>query len=135
MKQLNFFDRDYNETLRRYNFKKPKRKAFNEEFDSTSIYDYKEEKQKDNLQRDQEVPLHQEEPTQEQIPKKIHIPNKKHTKKTNQQLALATNLCGKKVQTHQDDEVRYIFTPIEQNYNSNLKNILFWTSFGEEEKA
>jgi hypothetical protein len=42
---------------------------------------------------------------------------------------------GKKVQTHQVDEVRYVFTPIEQSYNSNLKNILLWTSFREEEKA
>jgi hypothetical protein len=48
---------------------------------------------------------------------------------------MAANLRGKKVQTHQDDEVRYLFTPIEQSYNSNLKNILVWTSFREEEKA
>jgi hypothetical protein len=46
---------------------------------------------------------------------------------------MAANLCGKKVQTHQDDEVRYVFTPTKQSYNSNLKNILFSTSYGEEE--
>ncbi len=34
-----------------------------------------------------------------------------------------------------DDDVKYVFTPIEQSSNSNLKNILPWTSFGEEEKA
>jgi hypothetical protein len=28
-----------------------------------------------------------------------------------------------------------MFTPREQSYNSNLKNILLWTSSGEEEKA
>ncbi len=28
-----------------------------------------------------------------------------------------------------------MFTPIEQNYNNNLKNILLWTSFGKEERA
>ncbi len=48
---------------------------------------------------------------------------------------MAINPRGKKVQTHQDDEIRYFFTPTKQNYNSNLKNILLWTSFGEEEKA
>ncbi len=47
---------------------------------------------------------------------------------------MATNLQGKKVQIQQDDEVKYIFTPTEQSYNNNLKNILFWTSFREEGK-
>jgi len=47
---------------------------------------------------------------------------------------MATNLRGKKVCIHQDDEIEYIFTPIKQSYNSNLKIILLWTSFGEEEK-
>jgi len=37
--------------------------------------------------------------------------------------------------THQDDEIGYVFTPIEQSYNNNLKNILLWTSFGEEQRA
>ncbi len=50
-------------------------------------------------------------------------------------LVLAANLRGKKVRTHQDDEIRYVFTPTKQNYNGNLKNILLWTSFGEEERA
>jgi hypothetical protein len=49
--------------------------------------------------------------------------------------AMAINLCGKKVRIHQDDEIRYVFTPIEHNYNSNLKNILLWTSSKEEERA
>jgi hypothetical protein len=48
---------------------------------------------------------------------------------------MVINLCGKKVCIHQDDEIRYAFTPIEQNYNNNLKNILLWTSFGEEDRA
>jgi hypothetical protein len=55
-------------------------------------------------------------------------------KKTSRQ-AMATSLCGKKVHIHQDDEIRYVFTPIEQSYNSNLKNILLWTSSRKEEKA
>ncbi len=45
---------------------------------------------------------------------------------------MVTNLQGKKVQTHQDDEVKCIFTPMEQSYNNNLKNILLWTIFREE---
>jgi hypothetical protein len=36
---------------------------------------------------------------------------------------------------HQDDEIKYVFTPIKYSYKSNLKNILLWTSFREEEKA
>ncbi len=48
---------------------------------------------------------------------------------------MAANLRGKKVQTHQVDEVRYVFTPIEQSYNSILKNIFLWTSSREEEKS
>ncbi len=58
------------------------------------------------------MPLHQEEPTEDQIPRKVHNPNKKCTKITNRQVT-ATNMRGKKVQTHQDDEVRYVFIPIE----------------------
>jgi hypothetical protein len=34
-----------------------------------------------------------------------------------------------------DDEVRYVFNPTKHSYNSNLMNILLWTSFGEEEKV
>jgi hypothetical protein len=48
---------------------------------------------------------------------------------------MAANLHGSKMHTHQVDEIRYVFIPIEQSYNSNLKNILLWTSFGEEERA
>jgi hypothetical protein len=48
---------------------------------------------------------------------------------------MAANLHGKNVHTHQDDELNYVFTPIEQSYNSNMKNILLWTSFVEEKKA
>ncbi len=116
----------------RYNFKKPIREAStSEQVGSISIFDFEEEKQKDNLQQHQEAPSQQEEPTQEQTPEKVHIPNKKHIKRKNQQV-MATTLQGKKVQIHQDDEVRYIFTPIEHSHNINLKNILFWTSFREE---
>lgn len=77
-----------------------------------SIFDFEEEKQKGKLQLDQEVPLHQEELARKPILEKVHIPSKKCMKKTNQEV-MATNLCGKKVQTHQGDEVRCIFTPIE----------------------
>ncbi len=37
--------------------------------------------------------------------------------------------------THQDDEIRYIFTPIEQSYSRNLKNILFGTTSRKEKGA
>jgi hypothetical protein len=55
-------------------------------------------------------------------------------KRTSRQ-AMATNLCGKKVHTNQDDEIRYVFTATQQSYNNNLKNILLWTSCREEERA
>ncbi len=48
---------------------------------------------------------------------------------------MAAHLRGKKMQTHQDDEVSYGFTPIEQSYNNNLKNILLWTSSKQEERV
>jgi hypothetical protein len=41
------------------------------------------------------------------------------------QQTMAPNLHGKKMHTHQDDEIKHVFTPIEQSYNSNLKNICF----------
>jgi hypothetical protein len=66
--------------------------------------------------------------------KENYIPNKKHTKKTSWQVMIA-NLLGKKLRTHKDDEVRYVFIPTKQSYNNNLKNILLWTSSREEKKA
>jgi hypothetical protein len=54
--------------------------------------------------------------------------------KTSQQ-AMATNMHGKKMRIHTDDEVRYVFIPIEQSYNSNLKNILLWTNSRKEKRA
>ncbi len=48
---------------------------------------------------------------------------------------MVANLHGKKVCIHQDDEVRYVSTPTNQSYNSDWKNILLWTSFGEEERT
>jgi hypothetical protein len=48
---------------------------------------------------------------------------------------MVANLRGKKVRTHQDDEIRYVFTPTEQSYNSNLKNILLRTNIREEDRA
>ncbi len=120
--------------MRRYNFRKPKRKGGpSEQVDMISISDYEDELQKDNLQQEQ-VPLHQEEPTQEKIPKRVHIPSKKCRKRTSQQ-AMAAHMRGKKVQTYQDDEVRYVFIPTYQSYNSNMNNILLWTSSREEERA
>jgi len=71
---------------------------------------------------------------QEQILERIHIPNKNHTKITSQQIMVA-NLHGKKVHSHQDDEIMYVFTPTKQSYNGNLKNILFWISSRKEERA
>jgi hypothetical protein len=41
---------------------------------------------------------------------------------------MVANLCGKKVSTHWDDDIRYVFTPIEQSYNGNLKKILLWSA-------
>jgi hypothetical protein len=54
--------------------------------------------------------------------------------RTNQQ-AIALNLHRRKVRTYQNDEIRCVFTPIEQSYNSYLKNILLWTSSREKERA
>ncbi len=34
-------------------------------------------------------------------------------------------MCGKKMQNHQDDEVKYVFTFTKHNYNSNMKNFCF----------
>jgi hypothetical protein len=48
---------------------------------------------------------------------------------------MAANMCGKKVHTHQDDEIKYVFTTTKQSNNSNLKNILFWTSSGKEKRT
>jgi hypothetical protein len=62
------------------------------------------------LQQQQQSPLHQDKYTQELIPEKVHIPNMKRVKRTSQQ-AMGANMHGKKVRTHQDDEVRYVFTP------------------------
>jgi hypothetical protein len=45
---------------------------------------------------------------------------------------MVTHLRGKNVQTHQDDEVRYAYTPTKQSYNSNFNNILLSTSSKEE---
>jgi hypothetical protein len=39
------------------------------------------------------------------------------------------------VRTHHDDEIRYVFTLTKHSYNGNLKNILLWTSSGEEKRA
>jgi hypothetical protein len=59
-------DKKCKEILMRYNFKKPIREAStSEQVGSISIFDFEEEKQKDNLQQHQEAPSQQEEPTQE----------------------------------------------------------------------
>jgi hypothetical protein len=51
--------RDYKETLKRYNFRKPKRKAGpSDQVSLISISNSKEEKQKDDLQQKQKMPLH-----------------------------------------------------------------------------
>ncbi len=86
------------------------------------------------MQQHQEAPSQQKEPTQEHILEKVHILNKKCNKRRNQQ-AMVTNLRRKRVQTHQDDEVRYIFTPIKQSYNNNLNNILLWINFKKEKRT
>jgi hypothetical protein len=101
-------DRDCKETLRRYNFRKPKKEeGTSEQVGLIFIFDFEEEKQKDDLQQHQEASSQQEEPTHEQIPTKVHIPNKKRSKRRNQQV-MVTNLRGKKVQIHENDEVRYV---------------------------
>jgi hypothetical protein len=52
-------EKDCKETLRRYNFKKPRRKSGpSEQVSPISIFDREEKKQKDDLQQEQEVPLH-----------------------------------------------------------------------------
>ncbi len=70
-------NRDYKETLRRYNFRKPKKEAnTSEQVGSISIFDFEEDKQRDNLQQHQEATSQQDEPTHEQTSEKVHIPNK-----------------------------------------------------------
>jgi hypothetical protein len=52
--------------LRRYNFRKPKKEAGpSEQVGPISIFDSKEEKQKDDLQQEQEAQLHQKEPNRD----------------------------------------------------------------------
>ncbi len=59
-------EKECKKTLRRYSFKKPKREVgSSEQVGPISIFDYEEKKQKDDLQQEQEAPLHQEEPTQD----------------------------------------------------------------------
>jgi hypothetical protein len=48
---------------------------------------------------------------------------------------MVTHLRGKNVQTHQDDEVRYAYTPTKQSYNTYFNNILLSTSSKEEKWA
>jgi hypothetical protein len=48
---------------------------------------------------------------------------------------MVANVRGKKMQTHQDGEIKYIFNPTKQSYNINMNNILLWTSYGKEERA
>jgi hypothetical protein len=89
--------RDCKETLKRYSFRKPKREASpSEQVGLIFISNFEEELQKDDLQQEQQMPLHQEEPTHEWIPKKVHIPNEKHMKRISQQ-AIGAHLCGKKL--------------------------------------
>jgi hypothetical protein len=50
--------------LKRYNFRKPKKEAnTSEQVGSISIFDFKEKKQRDDLQQHQEAPSQQEDPT------------------------------------------------------------------------
>jgi hypothetical protein len=86
--------------LRRYNFRKPRRQVgLSEQVNSISNSNFEENHKKDDLQQQQQFPLHQEEHTHEHILERIHIPNKKHTKRTNQQ-AIVANLCRKKMRTN-----------------------------------
>jgi hypothetical protein len=52
---------------------------------------------------------------------------------TNRQ-AIVANQCGKKVQTHQDDEVRYIFTPIKKVLITILKIFCFGQALKRKKK-
>jgi hypothetical protein len=57
-------NKDCKETLRRYNFKKPKRVAgTSEQVGPISVSNFEEENHRDNLQQHQEAPLQQEELT------------------------------------------------------------------------
>ncbi len=59
MKQLEKM-RHCKETLRRCSFRKPKKEGSpNEQVDIISIFIFEEEKQKDDLQQQQQAPLHQ----------------------------------------------------------------------------
>ncbi len=55
---------DCRETLRRYSFRKLRKEVDpSEQVNPISISNLKKTKQKDDLQHEKEVPLHQEEPT------------------------------------------------------------------------
>jgi hypothetical protein len=70
--------------LKRYNFRKPKRKVgISEQVGSISISASKEEKQKDDLQQYQATPSTKGAYLGTNL-MKVHIPNKKCTKRTNQ---------------------------------------------------
>ncbi len=57
-------EKDCKETLRRYNFRKPKKQIGpSEQVDPILISNLEEDQQKDNLQQQQQSPLHQEEYT------------------------------------------------------------------------
>jgi hypothetical protein len=59
LKQLKKNEKDCKETLKRFYFKKPRRKACpSEQVNPISIFDCEEKKHKDDLQQEQEVPLH-----------------------------------------------------------------------------
>jgi hypothetical protein len=52
-------DRDLKVILKRYSFRKPIREASpSEQINPIFIFDYEEKKQKDDLQQQQQVPLH-----------------------------------------------------------------------------
>jgi isochorismate hydrolase len=64
-------NKNYKDTLRKYNFKKLREACTSEHVGLIFIFDIKEEREWDNLQEQQKGPSQQKEPTKEQILKKV----------------------------------------------------------------
>jgi hypothetical protein len=60
--------------------------------------------------------------------------SQQETPKRRSQQAMVAHLRGKKVQTHHDDEIRYIFTLTKYNYNNNLKKKIFGQALERKKK-
>ncbi len=91
--------RNCKKTLKKYSFRKPRKKVgTNEQVGPILISDSEEEQERNDFQQQEEGPSQQEEPTQEQTQEKVQISNKKQNKRRIQQ-EMAINFRRKKVLT------------------------------------